>query len=444
MISPTRQLTISDQPPVVNGLANRRDPFAFFTRLAAEAGSFVSYELPSETVYFVNDPVLIRKVLVEEDAKFVKWAFNPKWHEAFGEGVLLSEGPLHRRMRRLARPAFRPDRLPDYARTMIEVTQRRLSTWRDDGAMEIDREMVLLTLEIVSGTLFGVTLGDWLERVRAASRTAQLLSDRLGNAPADNRLFASAVEELEGVSRFILEERRRTGQADEDLLALLFAGQETAPEIVTDEQICQEIRSFLLAGHITIANVLAAACWHLAREPEMFAALRQSLDQSLGDRVPGLGDLPALSFCEHLMLETLRLYPPVWALGREARREVEIGGHPIPEGAKLVIVPWVLHRDAGRFPEPDRFMPSRWRNDLRARLPRGSYLPFSAGARGCLGEHYAMLEGTLLLAFFASRWQFRELPERPDPGWSPQIILWPRRGVRLHVTRRAAAPPFPP
>jgi cytochrome P450 len=158
----------------------------------------------------------------------------------------------------------------------------------------------------------------------------------------------------------------------------------------------------------------------------------------LAGRAPRAEDLPQLVFCEAIMLEALRLYPPVWVFGREALTDVQLNGYTIKTGEELVVCAWLLHRDANIFPEPESFKPERWLGGARSKLPRCSYLPFSTGPRNCLGEHFAMMESILVLASVARNWQFRELPDRPDPGWSAQLLYWPRRGIRLRAEHRAA------
>ncbi len=399
------------------------------------------YRLPTETMWLLNDPALIQQTLGGQEIHFSKWAFHPSFRRTFGTGLLNSEGERHRLTRRVVGPGFRPRRLADYAREMTDRTMARLASWPEDGPVELDHETTILTLDIAARTLFGVALETGsLDEVVAASKAAISLSDRCGVGGADDRVFDASVERLNTVCRLILDTRRREGQADETLLALLIqAGEaDAAPTWFGDEQIVEELRNFLLAGHATTALVLAAACWHLAGQPEVQTDLQRHLDTALGDRTPSIEDLPALAPCEHILLEALRLHPPSWVLGREARDETRLGEYLLPAGTKVIVVPWLLHRDPVRFPAPEEFRPNRWRGDARERLPRGSFLPFSVGSRSCLGERFAMLEGTLLLASLLRGWRFARIPGQADPGWTAKLILWPQRGVRLRATRRPA------
>ncbi len=424
----------------------RRDPLGFYVRLAREAGPFAHFTVPSGTaLYFVNDPALVREVLVTRPEDFIKWNFNEKFAQVFGQGLIGSQEPRHRQMSRVARPAFQSGRSESYARQMTRLIGEQLAGWRE-GPIDLTRAMNALTLEVVAHCLLGIMLEPGEpEAIHAASDTLQRHIMRLGNpAGADERAFAAANAEVTRLVRGLLARHRaavRAGETD-DLVDLLLAAGRHDPDLVTAAQIEDELRTFLLAGYVTTASALSCACWLLARHSEAGATLARQVRAVLGDRAPAYEDLPALADpCEAVFLETLRLYPPGWGFGRETTRELILGGYTLPAGANLVICPWLLHRDPDRFPEPECFLPARWTGgELRTRLPRGSFLPFSAGTRSCLGERFATMEATLVLATVVQCWTFSELPGRPDPGWTPRVTLWPQHGVTLRIT--PAAPPL--
>ena len=418
----------------------RRDTLGFFERLARETDGFARYSAsPGAEVYFVNDPALVREVLVRQEDAFRKWAFNRSFYVLFGQGVLSSEEPLHRRLQRAEMPAFHQNRLPAYARAMTVAAFQRQACWRE-GDLELGREMAAVALEIVARTMFSTSVEDSMEGHLDAIHASVSLSGRFGSSPDEDRAFLAGVGHFTRLAREMLARRRRSGGTDDDLFGLLFHARLQDGDTAPDEQIVEEIRTFLLAGHVTTANTLAAAFWQLSRDPETEAALHREIDGALGGREPSLDDLPALPLCERVFLETLRLYPPVWVINRESLRPVRLGGRDLPAGARLVILPWTLHRNPEHFPDPESFRPARWENDARARLPRGAFLPFAAGSRSCMGERFAMLEGVLLLASVAQRWRFEPTPRQTELTWTPQLILWPRRGIWLRARRRAPPP----
>jgi cytochrome P450 len=264
----------------------------------------------------------------------------------------------------------------------------------------------------------------------------QQLSFRTGTSALDDRVFDQANDQITHLARELIETHP---PEHDDLMGEVLRAQRMSDGKITIDQIIQEVRTLILAGHVTTANVIACAFWLLSRDSALEAKLHDEIGSVIGERKVTLDDLPSLKFAEMVLLETLRLYPPVWVLGREALMEVRLGGFSLPANAKLVVCPWLLHRDPKTFPEPHRFYPERWRDDLRSCLPRGAFIPFSIGPRSCIGERFAMMEGMLILASVAQRWKFAELPDKPDPGWTPQVIYWPKRGIRLAAKLRAEA-----
>jgi cytochrome P450 len=427
--------TLADTSPLANGIALTRDPLAFFTRLQHEVGDLAHYVLNDRVVYFVNDVRLVREILITHESRFAKWAFNESFRAIFGKGLIGSHGDLHNRMRKIANPPMQPSRLGGYVEIIVELTQKLQENWRE-GEINLSREMTLLTLEVIARALFSVPLGARAETILDATETLLRLNTKLGGAADDVAAFEKANQTIADIAQEIIEEAKSAPE-DGGLLPTLLAAHREG--LISAEQLTEEVRTFILAGHVTTAQSLACAFWLMARQPGSQERIREEVEAVLRKKSPRLEDIPKLSFCEAVMLETLRLYPPVWVFGREALVEVRLDGFTLPPGRELVICPWMLHRNPQIFPEPDSFKPERWDNGARLRLPRGSYLPFSTGARNCLGEHFAMMESILVLASVLQQWKFRELPDRPDPGWSPQLLYWPRRGIRLEMVRHATA-----
>ena len=427
--------TLPDTSPVANGIALTREPLVFFERLAREAGNFAHYALNDRVVYFVNEPKLIREVLVANEDSFRKWAFNDSFRLIFGDGLIGSYGELHRKVRKVAQPSLQQNRLARYAETIVDLAERRQNDWRE-GEIDLSSEMTLLTVEVIARVLFSTSLGDRARKILEATHTLMRLSTKLGGAAEDVRAFAEANATVSTITEELLDEGAAAG-GEGNLLSHLLAAHARDENGISRDQLREEMRTFILAGHVTTAQSLACACWLLARDPVSEKKLHEEVDTVLAGRRPRAEDLPRLSFCEMIMLETLRLYPPVWVFGREALRDVNLDGFTLLAGSELVICSWLLHRSPRLFPEPESFDPERWRNNARARLPRCSYLPFSTGPRNCLGEHFALMESVLVLASIAKKWKFRELPGQHDPGWTPQLLYWPRRGIRLKAKYRA-------
>lgn len=328
---------------------------------------------------------------------------------------------------------MQPSRLGRYVEIMVEAAERRQKSW-GEGEVDLSREMSLLTLEVIGESLFSMSLGDRAEKILEATDTLLRLNTKIGGLPENTAAFEEANDALSRLAQELIDQGPARSD-DENLLATMIAAQRAGA--LSANQLREEVRTFILAGHVTTAQGLASAFWLLSRHPDAQKTLQEEVDTVLGGRSPRQEDIAQLRFCEMVMLETLRLYPPIWVFGREALRDVPLDGATIKAGQELVICPWLLHRNPEIFPEPDSFNPTRWSGNARGALPRGSYLPFSIGPRSCLGEHFAMTESVLVLASVAQRWKFRELSSRPDPGWSPQLLYWPRRGIRLEAVRRS-------
>ncbi|HYE16418.1 MAG TPA: cytochrome P450 [Pyrinomonadaceae bacterium] len=428
-------------------LAFRRDPLAFLGRTAREHGDVSQFRVGPQQFFLLNHPDLIRDVLVTHNERFHKGRALQRAKRLLGEGLLTSEGEFHRRQRRLAQPAFHRQRVNSYARVMVEHAARASARWRDREELDISEEMMRLTLSIVGKTLFDADVESDADEVGEALTDVMELfnylvlpySELLEKLPLPaSRRFRRARARLDAVIYRIIEERRRSGADRGDLLStlLLAVDEEGGGGRMTNEQLRDEVMTLFLAGHETTANALTWA-WHLlAQNPEAETRLHEELDSVLGGREPTAEDVPSLPFTERVVAETMRLYPPAWAIGRLAIEDHEAGGYLVPRGALVLVSQYVTHRDARFFPDPERFDPDRFTPEAKAERPQFAYFPFGGGPRRCIGEGFAWMEATLLLAALAGRWRVRLLPGR-TVRTQPLITLRPGKGgVPVRLERR--------
>jgi cytochrome P450 len=250
------------------------------------------------------------------------------------------------------------------------------------------------------------------------------------------RRYRRAVRRLDQIIYEIIAARRAQPGDGEDLLGrLLTTGDETGA-VMTDQQLRDELLTLFLAGHETTALTLSFAFYLLSVNPAAAARLTAELDEVLGSRSPTAADVPRLRYAGWVIHESMRLYPPAWSIGREAVADCEIGGYPVPKGTQLALVQWLVHRDARWFEDPDAFRPERWDKDLVRRLPRCAYFPFGDGPRVCIGNHFALLEATLLLATVLQRFQL-EMAPGATLRLVPSMTLRPAGGLRMVVRERA-------
>ena len=409
-------------------------------------GDFVRTRLPLQ-LYFVADPQVIEEILVKKAESFHKDRTSRLMARVIGNGLLVNEGESWRRQRRLLQPAFHHQQLQSYASLMVDAIERAAAGWRAGEIRNVHEDMMGVTMRIVAGTMFGAdvpaTAGDLGGVISALMEDFTRLLGLAGRfrpppwvpTPA-NRRFRRSARRVEAVILDIIEGRRKTiaatGAAGGDLLSLLIAARDEEGGEMTDAQVRDEALTLFLAGHETTALALTYALWLLARHPDRQARLADELRAVLGDRPPGLADLERLRYTEMVLMETMRLYPPAWALGRRATQEIEVGGFRFPEGAEFIMSQWVVHRDPRRFDEPESFRPERWEGDLAQRLPRFAYFPFGGGPRVCIGNRFAMMEAKLVLAGALQRFRFAAAGADELP-LLPSVTLRPRGPVMLRL-----------
>jgi cytochrome P450 len=316
--------------------------------------------------------------------------------------------------------------------------------------------MMRLTLDIVSKMLFGADTGSLADEIGDAVTIAQEAFNRLivswrfflpDTFPfPDNLPFIRAANRLDEIVYGIIAERRAeraTGQDRLDLLSMLLAAQDEDGTRMTDKQLRDECMTIFLAGHETTALALSWAWYLLAQNPEAEAALHTELDEALGGRAPSMEDVPKLRFTEAVINESMRLYPPAYAMGREATDDVQLGEpgrYRVPQGMVVLLSPYVMHRDPRYYESPGEFRPARWVDGLQKRLPRFAFFPFGGGPRLCIGNQFAMMEAVLLLATIAQRYRLRLAPDARVTPWTG-ITLRPKEGVRVKLEEREPAKP---
>jgi cytochrome P450 len=298
--------------------------------------------------------------------------------------------------------------------------------WQPGVTLDIAREMKRLTLSIAGETLFGADLDDVAAEIDAAVASAIPTVDGLVSIVASRRGVRAARGRLDVIVNDIVERRRRDRDAPDDVLSLLLEAREGDDEAAA-RQLRDDAVTFLLAGHDTIAHALTWTWTLLAANPEAEARLHAEVKEVAGDRLASAQDVPRLAYTRSVMAEALRLFPPAWVIVRRAAEARTCVGHHIPSGSVMVASPFVTHRDARFFPDPLTFSPGRWLSP--SERPRLAYFPFGAGPRSCIGEGFAWMEGTLVLATFAARWRLRSAGRAVEP--SPRITLRPRGPVRM-------------
>jgi cytochrome P450 len=399
-----------------------------------------------ENVFLVSDPQLIKDILVTHNRNFTKSRGLERTKRLLGNGLLTSEGAFHLRQRRLMQPAFHRERIAAYGRTMVEHGARLRDGWTDGTTLDIAGEMMRVTLSIAGKTLFdvdveaqAVEVGQALTDTMESFWTMMLpFADVLERLPIPTlRRARIARAKLDALVYGMIAERRKSGRDHGDLLSMLLKAQdEDDGSIMTDRQVRDEAMTIFLAGHETTANALTWTWYLLSQNAGAEQRLHAEIARVLGDRLPTIADLPALTFTEQVATESMRLYPPAWIIGRRAIDEYRLGEYVAPARSILVMSQWVVQRDARFFADPERFAPDRWTPEFKASLPKFAYFPFGGGPRQCIGESFAWMELVLLIATIAQRWRLSLVPGHPVE-LQPVVTLRTKHGMRMTVSRRS-------
>lgn len=407
-------------------------------------GDFVTVRLGPRPAAFIFDPHDAESVLVDHYKNFRKNFIIRRTRVVIGDGLLLNEGESWLRQRRLIQPAFSRTQIAQYALTMAETTARALNGWDEGKSIDAHREMMLLTRSIVSRCLFGSDVDEGSETIETVIERLMTNFTKLTDSailiplfvPTPTNLrFRRDKQELDALVYRFIERRRQQPDSEDDLLSVLLQARNEDGQGMSDRQLRDEVLTLFLAGHETTASALTWALYLITEHPEASRHITAEVDAILGERIPTADDVPQLKYTEALLKEAMRLFPPSWLMGRETVKPCTLRGRTIPKGWNLLICPWVIHRDARWFDAPDTFRPERWLDPAAKAIPRGAYLPFGAGPRQCIGNHFAMMEAVIILASIAQRFTLHR--DRSQPvDLVPLVSIRPKKGLPITVTRR--------
>jgi cytochrome P450 len=441
---------------------DRHNPILLFEYLR-KYGRAAHYRLLWNHIVLLNDPSDIREVLVDKAQFFIKERTQRRMKILLGEGLITADGETHKRHRRIAAPAFHRQRIQAYASTIVSHAAAVRDEWQPGRPIDIAAEMMRLALQITARTLFDTEVTPEIATINDEANVVMEIYNNLIAMPRAEDLlrwripipvltrFRKSKARLDAVvDKMIAAKQAESAKAANegrplggDLLSMLIAAKDDDPtqpssqklnQKLNSEELRDEVMTIFLAGYETVANALAWTWLLLGQNPQAESCLHSELDSVLLDasgqpRLPTLEDLPSLPYTEMVIAESMRLYPPAWAMGRQAIANVDIGPYRLPKGAYLFFSQYIVQRDPKYFPDPLAFRPERFTAEAKAQRPKFAYFPFGGGGRQCIGESFAWMEAILVLATLAQRWRLKVVETHPI-ALQPKITLRPKHGIQ--------------
>ncbi|MFT4412302.1 cytochrome P450 [Fredinandcohnia humi] len=423
------------------------DPLKFLRHLRSKYGDFVKFRLgPFQNIYLINEPELIKEVLVTKHKSFVKSKDIQTLKTVLGDGLLTSEKDKHKTQRRLIQPSFTRSRIMGYGKDMIDTTSLYISSWKNGELRTISEDMMNLTLGIISKTMFSMDLKEGAQVIggpmdtvmkQSIKRMRSLIKLPLWLPTPQNRKLKHAIQALDDVLYEIINKRKQEQEDTyEDLLSVLMKAKDSGENIgMSDIQLRDELMTIFLAGHETTANALTWTFYLLSRHPNVEKKFNQEIDTVLGSNPLAPEHYKDLTYTQCIVWESLRLYPPAYVIGRQVETDVQIGNYQLRKGEMVLMSQYVAHRNETYFAEPDSFIPERFEDGLMKSLPTYAFFPFGGGPRVCIGNHFSLMETVLVLACIGQKYQLI-LSDDALLHPLPLITLRPKGGLKMFVKER--------
>ena len=413
------------------GTMRAKGPLGFWLDLWQDYGDVARTQMgPQILMQFVR-PEHVQHILVKNQDNYIKGMSHDTLRIPLGTGILTAEGELWRRQRRLMSPTYTPRAVKRFSGIMLDATDKMLGRWREipaDSAVAINLEMMRLTMSVISRSIFSVdigedfaTAGQALTQILdfASQRSVSLLTLPLSVPTPGNRRLNRALTTIDEFLYGIIADRRQKPPGDDLLSLLMEMRDEETGEGMSEKQLRDEVLITFFAGHETTAQLLTWAWYLFSEHPVVEERFHAELKENLGGRTPRAEDVEGLSYTRMIMDETLRLYSPVALMARDAMEDDEVDGYEVPAGSIVTLSPYMTHRHPEFWERPVEFYPDHFAAEQVETRPRYAYFPFGAGPRICLGKHFALLEGALVLAEVGQRYRPRLVPgQEIEPHWS--------------------------
>lgn len=428
--------------------AIRKNPLAYLDSVWRTYGDVVQFPVPKPPSYLVNDPDGVRSVLVTNARSYGKSTIQySALSLVTGEGLLSADAAEWKRQRPMVQPAFHRETLTTIVSHVATAAERIIEDWNaltEGAVVDIDAAIMNAALEVVGHALFGSDLSTDADVLTTATLDALDVVIARARVPITppawvptpgNRKLSSSVAALDRAVHSMLDSRG-VREVPADMLDLLITARDDEGHALTETEIRDQVVTFIVAGHETVASALTWTFALLAENPEVMRLLQAEADAVLGGNAAQFADYQRLPYARAVIDETLRLYPPAWLITRNSLGDDSLGGYEVPEGSLIIMSPWLLHRHPGVWANPDRFDPQRF---IDGEIDRSAFIPFGAGPRQCIGRDFAYVEAVLLLSSLVAHFDLEYPAGQQRPPAVPLVTMRPANGLHLRVSARSGA-----
>lgn len=427
----------------------KADSFRALCAWQRDYGDLVDFKIGGQQFYLFSHPKLIEEALIKQSDVFVK-LYDPRKPKGLelvlGQGLVTSKGELWQKQRGLMQPVFQRKNLSALLPQFATAGEQMLERWRQLGTsaeVNLSNEMMRLTLEVITQTMFGTSVLDKIEQIAPALDTVLRFAAKSLMSPIaiplaiptpSNVAFKKAMAFLDGIIYGIIDERRGEPTGNGDLLDMLLAARDgVTGELMSRKQMRDEVITIFSAGHETTSNLLTWTLYLLTKHPSIAEKLREELQLVTDDKPLQYDHLPSLNYTKAVINESLRIRPPVGVMMRKLIQDTQVDGYTLKAGSLAIFSIYNVHHHPDLWSEPEQFNPGRF---LTAESRRFSFMPFGAGERICIGNHFAMLEAQLLLAMMIQSYDF-ELIDHIEPDIEMVISVRPKGGLPIRIVRRS-------
>ncbi|MDE2027610.1 MAG: cytochrome P450 [Candidatus Omnitrophica bacterium] len=422
-----------------------QDPLSFLMQASRKYGDICCMRLGARQDYLINHPELIKQVILSPE--IYERSTSRALRKIMGKGLLTADLESHSQQKRCLQPAFQKQGMLEYASTICTMVEQFNHTLEEQETIDVAKAMNHLALEIVVRTLLGVEMSRQEEQIIEAIETIKCLTDQKKSAFIDPLLsklplpqsiaYQKACQCLDQKVYEIIQKKREQPLQGCDLVTTLLKAMDIQDcPFLSDQLVRDEVMTMFMAGHETVASAMTWTWYLLSQNHEVEKHFHAELDEILGEGPIQAEHVAKLPYTRKILLESMRIYPPVWLIVRHPLVDTQLGGYTIPAGSYVHLCQYTMHRDPRYFPDPEKFDPERWTPEAVAKRPKFSYFPFGGGKRQCIGEAFAMTEGIIVLASLGRKWVLRQVSKDPI-RLDPLITLRPRNGLRMGLKKRS-------